>query len=233
VNDQERDESERAALRVGLLAVCLGGLVDLLLAMLTVMLLLVNVQHKEEGVKLNAEYIATISWPANRDADIDIFATVPGKKNPCFWSNRQVGSMFLDHDSKGFVDDRMPDGKNGYVYLEHKEMIQIRGIFPGEYDFGIHFFNFWPHLDLHDDPNPKAIDIPIHFEISKVQPKQTVIFQKDVILHYVGDSTNVAGLLIKPDGFEIVDPPLVPISDRVYTKGTTTEAPKIGGWGDE
>jgi hypothetical protein len=220
-----------AAIGVG---TALAGMVDLYGTILNVLLPIVSVVHKVEGIKASGEYVVVITWAGTNDSDVDLFGTVPNKKSPCFWQNRQVGNMYLDQDSKGWVDDRIVNGDGTFQYNLHREQMTIKGIVPGEYNFGIHLFNYHFHPEVAGSDAPGAsnskLDLKVHFEVTKVQPKPVVILEKDITLNFIGDATNVASIQVRPDGYTLSDPPIIPLSDNVYTKKTNSVKPL--NWGD-
>ena len=79
------------------------GLADLLLCMLSVTIVAAHPKADHEGVKEKAEYLASIEWDVNVDADADIHMMPPSKK-PVFYGSRDVGCATLDRDNRGFLD---------------------------------------------------------------------------------------------------------------------------------
>ena len=67
------------------------GLVDLFLLVLNVVIVQVAPVHAtSSGVEEKAEYLITIEWSVDVDADADNHLMMPGKK-PVFYGARQVG----------------------------------------------------------------------------------------------------------------------------------------------
>lgn len=194
-------------------------LVDFLLALLAVVLYALHAHQAQEGIKVQAEYIITATWDAHTDADVDLISFTPDNE-PVFYreGDREHGTLHLDRDSRGFIDDRITDpNTKQYVYLPHHEVVTMRGIIPGRYDFGIHVYNLW-HNEHQCDATKNA-GLVVHVDITKVNPTANIIFSADEVLNYIGDTVEMPSLLIHPDGtFTLEDPPITNVSDRLYTK---------------
>ena len=198
---------------------------DLALALIAVLLVLVAlVKVKTEGIRVEAEYLITIDWDAHVDADVDLWASPPpGKQIPVYFRNKEGGNLFLDRDSRGFTDDRIKGPDGSYVFLPHKEVITVRGKFPETITFAIHLYNY-----MHNGNSigsEKGLNLEVHYEITKINPKIKVIAQGSKILNSIGDSANFATLEIDASGEgKLIDSPLKPIPDMVFAHGTNVDA---------
>lgn len=198
--------------RVGILL----SYVDMLLVIVAILIVSVAPKKVDAGVKPNAEYQISIEWAASLDDDVDVWgAGPPNPGRPCFYSNTESVALMLDHDSRGFMDDRISaDGK--LLYLPHKEIMTIRGIVPGHFDFAVHLYKARAGDD-HRVRDPHALGIVVHIEVLKLNPKVTTIFRKDVQLQFEGDALNFWSMDVLPDGnFVEADPPVEPITARFY-----------------
>lgn len=190
---------------------------DLLLVIVS--LLIVSVAPKKvttDGVKPNAEYQVSIEWPAILDDDVDLFGTgPPNPGTPCFYQNTTQAALMLDHDSRGYLDDKLiVDGKP--IYLPHKEIMTIRGIYPGHYNFGIHAYRVRP-ADDHRVRDPHNLGIVVHVDILRLNPKVVMIHRGDAVLEFEGDSVNIWSMDVLPDGsFVEAELPVEPITARFY-----------------
>ncbi len=198
--------------------------VDMLLAVLAAVIVLVSVHKKQEGVKTPAEYIMAIEWDRMVDADVDLVARAPPDDAFVYYNSREHGALALDRDSRGFLDDRIRGEDGNYTYLPHRETMTVRGIVPGEYQFGIHLYQA-----RNEKGSPVADKtVAVHAELIKVNPVATVIYSSDTTLTHVGDAANLATLDVSADGaYALVDNPVDPIANRLY--GMLGEANRQSG----
>jgi hypothetical protein len=93
---------------------------------------------KAAGVELNAEYLITAEWDLAHDCDVDLWVRDP-LGNIVYFGQKESGSMHLDHDSRGHLNDeeRLADGSvvKPKAYIE---TATLRGVVPGEYTVNRH-----------------------------------------------------------------------------------------------
>jgi hypothetical protein len=198
--------------------------VDMLLVIVAILIVSVAPKKVADGVHVEAQYLVTIEWDRMSDDDIDLWGSgPPDAAKPCFYDNLEAGALFLDRDSRGYMDDKLNvDGQA--VYLPHKEVMTLRGVIPGRYVYGIQLYKGRPSDDgrVRD---PHALAIAVHVEVMKLNPKVTVIFRKDFMLDYEGDAVNVWAMDVSPDGnFAEADPPVEPITAKFYRNKAEQEA---------
>lgn len=195
--------------------------VDMLLVIVAILIVSVAPKKASEGVKVQAEYLVTAEWDKMLDVDLDLWGTgPPDPTKPCFYENVEVGALSLDRDSRGFLDDRISGPDGHLLYLPHKEVMTLRGIIPGRYDYAVHAYKVRPSDD-HSKPDPHALGIVVHIEVVKINPKVTTIFRGDFTLDAEGAAMNVWSMNVLPDGnFVAVDPPVEPITKRFYRQSS-------------
>ena len=195
------------------------GLADLLLCVVSVVIVAVApTKAKTDGVKEKAEYLITIEWSVDIDADADIWLATPRGK-PVFYGSRDVGCARLDSDNRGFMDEviTLADGSQTKVESD-KETIQLRCIEPGHYDLGVHLYeyrdkNFSVSADRQD------LGLKVHVEIVKLNPTVRVVFAKDVTLDRVWQTINVESFDMDRNGkITLRDPPLDSLLDHYYRR---------------
>ena len=170
--------------------------VDALLVMLIVVMVLVSPKHSAKDVHVEAQYMVTIDWDSALDADIDLWAKCPDGQ-PVFFRNREHDALHLDRDSRGWLDYKVANPDGSFVWLPHRETITMRGIIPGRYEFGLHFYNFFPH-DIGVDMS--NINVVVHYEVVKVNPSAEVIARGKKVLQRVSDATNFFAMNVAADG---------------------------------
>jgi hypothetical protein len=188
------------------------GLADLLLCILSVTIVAAHPKSEHEsGVKEKAEYLASIEWDVNVDADVDIHAMAPSKK-PVFYASRDVGCATLDRDNRGFIDSiiTLADGSQTKVESD-KETIALRCIEPGHYDLAANLYAY--RNDRVSQTNSNNLGLKVHVEIVKLNPSVQVAFSRDIVLDRVGQTVNWASCDMNRAGaITLVDPPLEPIT---------------------
>ncbi len=190
------------------------GLCDMALAVLAVVVVAVNPpQTAASGVKEPAEYLLSLEWNVHDDADVDIHLMPPSKR-PVFFASRDVGCATLDRDNRGFMDSiiTLADGSQVQVDSD-KETIALRCVEPGHYDLGANLY-----ADHDAVPDRRAIGLKVHAEIVGLNPSVRVVFAKDFVLDYVGQTVNWASFDMARDGqITLNDPPLTPITASYET----------------
>ena len=185
------------------------GLCDMALSVLAIVIVAVNPPPKAaDGVKEKAEYLLSLEWDVHKDADVDIHLMPPSKK-PVFYGSRDVGCATLDRDNRGFIDSiiTLADGSRTQVD-SNKETIALRCIEPGRYDLGANLY-----ADHDSGVDSRAIGIKVHAEVLALNPTVRVVFAKDLVLDYVGQTINWASFDMARDGqITLSDPPLTPIT---------------------
>ena len=188
------------------------GLADLLLCILSVTIVAAHPKSEHEsGVKEKAEYLASIEWDVNVDADVDIHAMAPLRK-PVFYASRDVGCATLDRDNRGFLDSviTLADGSQTKVESD-KETIAIRCKEFGHYDFAANLYAY--RIDNVSQIASNSLGLKIHCEIVALNPTMKVLFSKDIVLNSVGQTVNFASFDMDRDGaITFTDPPLEPIT---------------------
>ena len=199
--------------------------VDMLLVIVAILIVSVAPRAASDGVHVEAQYLVSIEWDKMLDDDVDLWAIgPPDPSKPCFYKTPEAGALSLDRDSRGYMDDKMiVNGET--VYLPHKEIITLRGVVPGRYTYGIHLYKA-RGPDHGGKRDPRALGIPVHVEVVKLNPKVVTVYRANFVLNYEGDAVNVWSMDVLPDGnFVEADPPVEPITAKFYRIATEQEAP--------
>lgn len=186
------------------------GLADLLLCVVSVVIVAVApTKAKTDGVKPKAEYLIQMTYPIGIDEDVDLWVARP-QGAPVFYGSRQNGCADLDRDTLGnstsiiTLDDgtKVQDKAN-------TETTSIRCFEPGVWAIGVNLYSEHGHGDKL---------IPVHIEVTGINPNVRTIWAGDVTLDHTGQTVNVVSFDMSKDGeLTRVDPPLEPITDR-WTK---------------
>jgi hypothetical protein len=91
-----------------------------------------HTEQADKTVKLKAEYVLTLTWPAEALDDVDLWLMTPdGEK--IMYSQKEGSFVTLDRDDRGaYKDVSVVDGQIVWV-KDNREMMTIRAIVPGRY----------------------------------------------------------------------------------------------------
>ena len=110
----------------------------------------------------------------------------------------------------GSAMETLADGSTVKVDTE-KETIAIRCIEPGHYDLASNLYAY--KIDGVNQDNARNLGLKVHVEIVGLNPSYRLVFAKDVVLDYVGQTINWASFDMDRTGaVTLVDPPLEPIT---------------------
>ena len=194
------------------------ALSDLLICLLCYVLIAVAPSKaKVEGVKPKAEFLISSEWPVELDSDVDLWVIGPSHK-PVFYGSRQVGCAALDRDSLGNSTSLVTLADNTVVReVSNKETTTLRCLEPGHWDVAVMLYS--------DRMIAKgaAQFIPVHIEMTGLNPQVRLLASADVKLDHVGQSINAFSFELSADGsIKLVPTPLTP-APQLY--GVTKTAP--------
>ena len=191
------------------------GLCDLLLCVLSVVIVAVApTKAKVDGVRPVAWFLITAEWAVQWDSDVDLWV-IPPEGRPVFYGSRQVGCTDLDHDDLGNTTSQVTLADGSVVHAKsHKETTSIRCLVPGHYDVGV---NLYSDREI---PAGRATSIPVHVEVTGINPQVTTLFSGDVALEHRGQTINVVSFDLTADGkITLTGTPLAPVTDIATSTG--------------
>lgn len=129
--------------------------------------LLINPVAKRADIEQPAHYMITLTWPDENISDVDLWVKDP-ESNTVFFMYREQGLLSLDRDDLGTTNDIVVvNGKEIEVQL-NREVVTIRGIVPGRYLVGAHFYS----------PRGSVIEnFDITVEVVRIRPYEIVYKQ--------------------------------------------------------
>jgi|TARA_B100001027_G_scaffold190005_1_gene143739 hypothetical protein len=152
------------------------------LAMLFIIaFLLINPVAKKGDIIVKAEFIVTMSWPADRHDDIDLYLKDPAD-NYVFFKQKDKGLNNLDRDDLGSSNDVVKTVSGDVFFRLNEEHITIREVLPGQYIVNAHWYsksNVTKQLPTGEVYEP-SVTVPVTVKIEKLNPYQLV---------YVGTKT--------------------------------------------
>ena len=152
------------------------GFIDLLFNVLIafaflffISFLLINPVAKKADIVSPAEFLVVMSWPDHLDVDMDLWVRDPAD-NHVGYSVRSVGIMHLDRDDLGLSNDTIQVGDLVIKVEKNQETVSIRGLLPGEYLVGVHWYT---KLTTEES-------IPVKVEVIKVNPYSLVYTHTEI-----------------------------------------------------
>ena len=98
--------------------------------MFIIAFLLINPIAKKGDIIVNAEFIITMSWPAENNDDMDLYLKDP-TGNVVYFRAKDRGLTHLDRDDLGTVNDTISTDHGPIIHQLNEEHITIRGIVEG------------------------------------------------------------------------------------------------------
>ena len=108
-------------------------------ALFALSFILVNPSKQNKNVAAKADFIITVTWPADMDDDVDTYVEDPAGNLVAFM-RREQGLMHLDRDDVGFRSDRIETAAGIVEFKENREIVTLRGTLAGEYVVNVHMY---------------------------------------------------------------------------------------------
>lgn len=164
--------------------------------------LLINPVAKQGDIPTKAEFIIQISWGEDRVDDVDLWVQRDNEK-PVSYKDKISGEMHLERDDLGTKNDIvMVDGRTTILRF-NGETVTIRGIIPGNYYVGLHYYDpMRAVLAYEDNKNPGDFSggpVTVETSIIKVNPYR-LVYQGTSTLVKKGDKINVIGFTVDSKG---------------------------------
>ncbi len=138
--------------------------------------------NKQGNVTVKAEFLITINWPDGHPDDIDVLVEDPS--GVVLWfDNKDTGTMHLDRDDRGAVQDQMMINGKMVTNPINQESVSIRAWIPGEYVVNILHYNA-----NYNEP------VPVSVKVEKLNPVVTLVY-------YGVHSLNRAGMEVTATRF--------------------------------
>lgn len=103
--------------------------------------LLINPITKRNDIPAKVELMIVVEWEDRSLSDIDIWVQY-NDVNPTGFNNRESNGINLERDDLGQQNDKIVvDGETILVY-SNREVVNIRGIMPGDYYINLHSYSF-------------------------------------------------------------------------------------------
>ena len=162
--------------------------------------LLINPSKTDNNVKSKADFLITVTWPDERDNDVDVYVQDPQGTLVAFM-RREEGLMHLDRDDLGKRNDIVQTPFGPIAHPENKEIVTLRGHIPGEYIVNVHMYR----------QNSTELTTNVYVQLDKVNPMFKTVTLKKVTLGGRGDEKTAFRFVLDKDG-KVTEVNQLPIS---------------------
>ena len=165
--------------------------------------LLINPVAKKGDIIVKAEFIITMSWPADRHDDIDLYLRDPAD-NYVYFKQKDKGLNNLDRDDLGTSNDVVTTVSGDVFFRLNEEHITIREIIPGQYIVNAHWYSKsnvtkqLPTVELYEP----SVNVPVTVKIEKLNPYQ-LVYVGTKTLDYQGAEATFLRFTLDADGFVV------------------------------
>ena len=151
--------------------------------MITTLLITTKVKDEDAGIKKDAQYIISMSWPNNINCDVDIWVRDPNN-SVVSYQVKDVGVMHIERDDQGWVNDLMT-----YLKLEPSQQLNnsetwvLRGKMAGKFTVNIHLYS----CAVNDKAVPmgQPMEVPVTLELTKLNPNIKKVLSRTITLKKV------------------------------------------------
>lgn len=179
---------------IDLLINVLTGMVFLF--MITTLLIQTQQQH-DEGIKKDAQYIITMTWPSEINCDVDIWVRDPNNKTVNFRA-KDVDIMHIERDDQGWRNDGIQDkNDNNALNLPNEETWVLRGKMPGEYNVNVHLYSCTFQGKAVEIGT--AVSIPVIVKLIQINPTISDLITQKVVLEKIWQEKTAFNFKLKTD----------------------------------
>lgn len=162
--------------------------------------LLINPVAKKGDIIVKAEYIITMSWPADSHDDIDLYLKDPAD-HFVYFRQTDKGLNNLDRDDLGTSNDVVSTVSGDIFFRLNEEHITIREVLPGQYIVNAHWYSkskIQKRLPTGELYQPSE-SVPVTVKIEKLNPYK-LIYVGTKTLNFQGDEKTFLRFTVDVDG---------------------------------
>lgn len=161
-------------------------------ALFVLAFILINPSKKNKNVEAKADFIITVTWPADLDDDVDTYVEDPAG-NVVAFMRREQGLMHLDRDDVGFRSDTIHTATGVVEFKENRELVTLRGTLSGEYVVNVHMYS----------KKSSVAVVPVSIRLEKLTPFKMAAVRQVTLLK-TGDEKTAFRFILN-DKAEIMD----------------------------
>jgi len=151
--------------------------------------LLINPKDRQKkNTEAKADMLITVTWSNDSRDDVDMYVEDPIGKL-VYFQRKEDGLMHLDRDDLGYDNDRIVTPMGVFEYKENREIVALRGVFPGEYVVNVHMYS-------KRTSGPTEVTIILE----KVNPFLKLCASKTVVLINRGDEETAFRFTVNKEG---------------------------------
>jgi hypothetical protein len=150
--------------------------------------LLINPITKKQDVPSKAEAMIVLEWKNDSYSDIDLWLQ-RDDNSPVGFNNKSGQGMNLERDDLGSSNDRVFIDGVVTIIKKNREVINIRGVVPGNYYPNVHAYN-WSETE----------PLTVKLTVIDVNPVYREIYTIEVVLTQRGDIARLPGFTIDKEG---------------------------------
>lgn len=206
-----RPDNYNLALLDMLFAMCLAYV---MLFMISLLMIKPATKPEDSNVKLQAQFIITMTWPDDTLDDVDMWVQLPDSRKVWF-QQPNVGWAVLERDDTGGVGDvraTSPTDPTPIWLKLNKELVTIRANTPGRYVVAAHLFKI--HKEVLGVQSLRSVPYEAKIEVTKLNPVVKVVATASVPLTKVNDRAAAIAFTLDADG-NVIDVELNPADDIV------------------
>ncbi len=189
------------------------GFIDILFNILVgiaflfiVAFVLIKPESKKEDFERKAEFVITMSWEDKRIEDMDLWVQDPSG-NQVSYRAPQINFMHLDKDDLGRRNDTVEVAGRQVAVEINREVVTIRGIFPGEYIVNSHMYSNHGMPVMVDGKLQKPFSrgpLDVTIEVIKLNPSYRILHKSTKIFTEKGQEKTFYRFTVSPEG-EVTD----------------------------
>lgn len=160
--------------------------------------LMINPVAKQGDILTKAEFVIQLTWDENRVEDIDLWVQ-RDDNTPVSYRDKKSNEMHLERDDLGTKNDTVIMNGSSVTILNNSETVTIRGIVPGDYYVGVHYYSEMTGYKKHAERSD-PVDIEATVTITKINPF-SIVYHKKILLQREGDKANIIGFTVDEDGY--------------------------------
>ena len=126
--------------------------------------ILIAEPDQQGNVTVKAEFLITVAWPDGHSDDIDVLVEDPDG-SILWFDNKDTGTMHLDRDDRGSVQDQMVINGKMVTNPINQESVSVRSWIPGEY-----VVNILHYKASFTEP------VPVSVKVEKLNPVVTLVY---------------------------------------------------------
>lgn len=156
--------------------------------MFLIAFILIAEPDKTGNVTVKAEFLITVNWPDGHPDDVDVLVEDPN--GVVLWfDNKDTGTMHLDRDDRGSVQDQMMINGKMVTNPVNQESVSLRSWVPGEYVVNVLLYKT-NYTDA----------LPVTVKVEKLNPVVTLVYYGVHELAQAGDEATATRFVLNGSG---------------------------------